>query len=676
MPHLAGAGVSVNISKGLVAVVLSVYIIAAAPCIQYKAEAEDTVTYITCFEVGEEDRISYADIEVKDGEGNTVYFADDGVGNYIPVDEGASTITSDKEGNFSIVGLNPEYYYQVYPHQRDSYFNVYEYQSFAAGENVLVEYVKDYGALNISVTDSRSKPLPNASFALLDREGKEFLFSGTPEEGFKADKTGGMNRILTDSDGLIKIVEFPVGEYTLKQDFSSDVYSSHTAEVLVTIQTGETTNIEIEDIENKSTLVITAFDDKHRPAKAQFSLKDKEGNTVAFKQKSAGVYKIEEGAKETVLTPSEGKIEVDNIPTGNYTLVLRGDFNMYDARSEKPILIRSDRASEVEYDFTRTFGTLEIVKNDEQGKPQKGVKYKITDPYGMPLTFKKSINGEHYSVSDDGENTVITNENGKVSISGVPAGQVTIEEFIEDQSQSKNIVTVLKNQKVVYSSSGYIHNIIPVVDENGEKVFVSQLLFKSDSGSYTVDVNASGLADISKIPDGEYNLSTISVPNGYANLKNSIVTIKGNEIAGNQIVIPFASISVQIKGTSESVFFRLEGSNGYAMTIQTNDDGKCVFSNLLNGEYTLTQTTVIDGMDSLIERTIIIDDGYANADGTIVVSLNEISAENEASGFTEFSSETRKKVALAVFFACFTVCFVILTYFDNRKQHKGDSTNG
>jgi hypothetical protein len=161
---------------------------------------------------------------------------------------------------------------------------------YEESKEIKVENEFQKGSLKIEKVDSDDSnvKLSNVKIALLDKFGK------TVSEG------------RTDSEGILKINNLPVGEYTIRELETLPDYVLLEDNITVKVENSKTKEIQLKNTKKKGNIKVIKVDYDNNEIKLQnvkFQLKDQDGNVI----------------KEEV-TDENGEILFESIIEGNYIL--------------------------------------------------------------------------------------------------------------------------------------------------------------------------------------------------------------------------------------------------------------------------------------------------------------------------------------------------------------------
>lgn len=248
---------------------------------------------------------------------------------------------------------------------------------------IVPEFVEETGAIQVYKKDTNGKNLAGAYFTATNKADSsvQYLIGPTSSSGYAIVEN------VEYGDYLVKETVFPTN-YRAYGQSQWNVTVSSTNDGLVTI------NAVNEEIPGTCQIVKIAEDGKV--------------SGISFRISGNGIDK-------TVVTESDGKINIPDLKPGTYT-VAESVPNKYEPQSSQTVTIVSGKTSTVTFNNTLRRGTLKITKTSEDGLVE-GIKFKLS---GISLSGDKV---EQYAVTN--KNGIATFEN--VLISG--ASPYTVEEI-------------------------------------------------------------------------------------------------------------------------------------------------------------------------------------------------------------------------------------------------------
>lgn len=273
--------------------------------------------------------------KIKDADSNYLRFALQEDGSYHVSADGEDHFKTDSAGKALILYI-PTGSYKLEEQQHPG-FAPTDAQAFTVTAENTVDYPSKIGVENwplylaLSKTDKLDgKALANVGFKLLDRSGKALQFTLQEDGRYKITPTGS-DVFKTDAEGKALISHIPAGTYSLVEQ-AFDGYGL-LAPVTVTVENANAEETPATtDVANCPTeFVLTKIDAETKAVLAgvTFALKDAEGKAVSLAQMKDGTYRptsvvvnmeAVEKNTDTVLTDSAGKITIQYLNYGKYTL--------------------------------------------------------------------------------------------------------------------------------------------------------------------------------------------------------------------------------------------------------------------------------------------------------------------------------------------------------------------
>ena len=400
------------------------------------------------------DKTPLADVvfKIMDANGGYLRFALQEDGSYTVSADGEDHFKTDADGKATILYIPTGSY--TLEEQQHPGFAPTDGQAFTVTAENTMDYPAKVGVENwplylaLSKTDKLDgKALANVGFKLLDRSGTALSFTLQEDGRYKVTTTGS-DVFKTDADGKALISHIPAGTYSLVEQ-AFDGYGLLAPVSITVANTNTEETPATTDVANCPTeFVLTKIDAETKAVLAgvTFTLKDSEGKTVSLAQMKDGTYRplsavvnaedVEKNT-DTITTDSAGKVRVQYLPYGKYTLdekqvagyaPLTGiAFEITSAHStEKPLTLTVENIP----------ASLIIKKTDAVTKAAlPGTRFTLKDTDGKTIklilekdgTYRPAKSGEtgldELTIGADGTATVkyIT---GKVTVheSGAPVG--------------------------------------------------------------------------------------------------------------------------------------------------------------------------------------------------------------------------------------------------------------
>ena len=282
------------------------------------------------------------------------------------------------------------------------------------------ELTNKANSMVITKTDlTTGKPVPGAVIEITDAEGKLYV-SGE-----------------TDESGQIHLTKVPAGKYTYKETTSPDGYALNTEVFTFEMnEYGEVTGTT--EITNCPTgFVLTKMNGfKNAPfAGVEFVLVNSEGTVVKTKMTEDGYRVAAEDGEEKFVVDENGKAEFRYLSVGKYSLVETVPTG-YIGKESIEFELTTAHSNEAPLTLTVTNDAtgLVISKIDAStSKPLTGAGFRIKMKDGLgfeTLTFTKQTDGCFFFDPNGTVMDMSVDNNGKVTVYGLPVGDIWIEESI------------------------------------------------------------------------------------------------------------------------------------------------------------------------------------------------------------------------------------------------------
>ena len=413
--------------------------------------------------------------------------------------------------------------------------------------------------LTITKTDEEGKGLEGAEFKIENKEN------------------GKVNYATTEEGGKIT-VKVPIGESIITETKAPEGYKLNKESQNINIELNKENNITFEnekinyytlelnkiDAETKETLSNINFELKYTDQYGKEFVKnyttDENGKITLENLEDEIVYTIKEiGTPKGYLVDTEEKQFVVHYVDGEYSLeILNGTI--------ENIVIENNtiKANVVNNP------SLKIVKQDENGKPIEGVKFKITDEAGQEVTdgFGNQV-GEVEEINGEQQSVLTTNENGVIAENLLP-GKYVITEL---QTPSKYILPEESEraQTIEITAQGFAKTYV-------EQTGVTDLdnLFTNISNIIDMDSLESNIGNTEITTDGKMVLTS--------------GLLKDTTISGENTVLG-EDINLEVTGGMENAInikLTPEGKVENVVLIKTDNDSASVGTNalsMINGEY-------------------------------------------------------------------------------------------
>lgn len=307
------------------------------------------------------------------------------------------------------------------------------------------------GKVKVNKTDDEThKPIKGVVFGLYKKDGTEIA------------------RATTGEDGVAVFNNLYQNNYALKEISTNSNYVLNKVEFNCNVEYNKTTTLDIENEHKKGNLKIYKVDkDNHKIAlgNVKFDLFSKELNKVI------GTY----------VTDVNGEIYIENLRTGDYSLIEKNTGKWYDLSENTEIKIEWNKTTETTIENELKKGRIKVIKEDSENNKVRleNVEFEVIDKNGNVLeTIKTDSNGEAYTKKyaiRDYQNLFIhetkTNEYYKLNDTPIEVelkeNQITTITFKNEKKKGKvEIIKVDKDNKEVK-----IPNVtFEIYDEQNNKV--------------------------------------------------------------------------------------------------------------------------------------------------------------------------------------------------------------
>lgn len=478
-----------------------------------------------------------------------------------------------------------------------------------------VSEVVDNGTIALSVTDNKGNALGEFEFSIKDSNGNLIQFV-TNNGNYEATSNGYYKTVKTNSNGKINITGLASGTYTVAYADSNTDYIA-TSDARVTVA-NDTVNTSIQLKENVGTLILTlSSEDDTAISGAKFVIKDSNGQNLSFSV-SGGVYTYTSNGTEALESNTAGKITVEKLPVGNYSLIQTESPVEYNgALISQNFTITLSNETRISAISTKEYGDVNIhVVDANSSNAINGSEFNILDANGNKLFFNNIDNKYQFSRTD-GTN-VIKVVDGAVLVQGLPVGNYTLTETSAPKnynktenmgfSISKNNQTTLtvKNTKAVgvldinvidsTTNEGVKDYTFKITDSNKKEIKFT----KNSDGKYTFNKegeetniisNGDGKIVLSDLPVGTYIITQVKATKGYiidtAEIQQTITSqnttsykVEVSKSNTSLTVVnknnePVPNIDIEILNKDKEIVF--EG--------KTNENGKLLIIGVTAGEY-------------------------------------------------------------------------------------------
>lgn len=440
------------------------------------------------------------------------------------------------------------------------------------------------GKIEIVKTDDETfKPIEGVTFGLYKKDGTEVA------------------RATTDSEGVAVFQGLYQNDYVLKELETNKDYVLSKVEFDVNVEYNKTTRTEIENEHKKGNLKIYKV--------------DKDNHKIALGNVSFDLYSKEfEKVIGTFATNVDGEIYIENLRTGDYSLIEKNTGKWYNLAEDTEVKVEWNETTETTIENELKKGRVKVIKVDNENSEIKlaGVEFEVLDKDGNVLeTITTNEQGEAYTsryAIRDYQNLYLheikTNEYYKLN-----------DKQIEVELKANQITTVtVGNDK----KKGQIEVI--KVDKDNNEIKIPDVTFEVyDEENNLVDTlvtDKEGKAVSKLLPiDQEYTVKETITGNIYVlNEEPQKVTLKEDEITS--ITFENEKKKGQIKviktdGETEvplqDVTFIVENSKGEIVDrIITDENGEATSKRLaIDEQYTVYEEKTKKGYILSNEKQVV-----------------------------------------------------------------------
>lgn len=440
------------------------------------------------------------------------------------------------------------------------------------------------GKIEIVKTDDETfKPIEGVTFGLYKKDGTEVA------------------RATTDSEGIAVFQGLYQNDYVLKELETNKDYVLSKVEFDVNVEYNKTTRTEIENEHKKGNLKIYKV--------------DKDNHKIALGNVSFDLYSKEfEKVIGTYATNVDGEIYIENLRTGDYSLIEKNTGKWYNLAEDTEIKVEWNETTETTIENELKKGRVKVIKVDNENSEIKlaGVEFEVLDKDGNVLEkITTNEQGEAYTsryAIRDYQNLYLheikTNEYYKLN-----------DKQIEVELKANQITTVtVGNDK----KKGQVEVI--KVDKDNNEIKIPDVTFEVyDEENNLVDTlvtDKEGKAVSKLLPiDQEYTIKETITGNTYVlNEEPQKVTLKEDEITS--ITFENEKKKGQIKviktdGETEvplqDVTFIVENSKGEIVDrIITDENGEATSKRLaVDEQYTVYEEKTKKGYILSNEKQVV-----------------------------------------------------------------------
>ncbi len=423
-------------------------------------------------------------------------------------------------------------------------------------------------------------------------EGAEFTVTGP--DGFK-------RVVTTNTDGIVKLTDIPLGTYTIKETKAPLGYSLNPNIQSFTINAENATK------ENEVTFKDTQILGDLQIIKT---------NSTGSKNLQGAEFDVSgpNGFNKIATTNTDGVANLNNLPWGTYTVKeIKAPLGYNLNNESQTVQVTSASVGQIQsltFKDTQTLGKLNITKTGKDGVKLQGAEFTVTGSNG----FNK---------------VVTTNTEGVASLNNLQWGTYTIKETKAPQGYELNnkaqTITINSEdasqvQDLTFNDSQILGQLsILKTGANGYRLPGAEFKVIGQNGfNKVVTTNREGIATLNNLQWGTYTVQEIKAPKGYnLNNKPQTVVINSNDVSkANNLTFVDSEVlgNLTIEKLNESGYklagaeFNISGPNGFNRVVTTNTEGVASLNNLQWGTYTIKEIKAPQGYElNNKTQTISID---------------------------------------------------------------------
>ncbi|MBR3936038.1 MAG: hypothetical protein IKJ57_05770, partial [Oscillospiraceae bacterium] len=412
--------------------------------------------------------------------------------------------------------------------------------------------------------------------------------------------------VTTDANGEILIPDLESAVYIVSE-VTPDGYTSNPASREVFVNWGETAAVNFHNELKKGNLEIIKTSE--------------DGNIEGINFTITG-----NGVNKTVTTNAEGKVLVEGLLPGTYT-VTEGQYNEYVPQEPKTVVVEYDKTAKVEFHNVVNRGGIKIIKTSEDEKVSK-------------IDFVVKGNGV--------EKTVTTDASGVAVVSDLMAGEYTVTEKTPDGyvSEEPKTVTVAYGETTTVKFYNELQRGDIEVTKTSEDGLVEGVKFKL-SGTSTTGIaveeyaitNAEGVALFEDILVGEnYILEEVDTAERYVVPAKQNVKVEWEYVTKatfNNVLKKFNLVltktdaekgGAQGDATLEGAVYGIYKDGELLKSYTTDANGKFTTDYFVCGEgYTIKEITSSKGylLDETVYTLDVAADNYTIEKNTESLAVTE-----------------------------------------------------
>ena len=421
-----------------------------------------------------------------------------------------------------------------------------------AGSNVTpVEIVLTDENITGSVTlykqDNNGKALAGSEWALYTSSGTQVKLAQTGNGSYTYTTSGSVTTLATDGNGRLTVNNLPLGSYYFWETKAPSGYVlSNTHRNFTITESSKIVTVNVKNTPITGSVTLYKQDNSGKSlAGSEWTLYTSSGTRVQLAQTGNGSYTYTtSGSVTTLVTDSNGKLTVNNLPLGSYYFLetkAPAGFKLSTTHRNFTIT-ESTQDVTVSVKNTPITGSVTLYKQDSNGNAIAGSEWALYTSNGSQIQLAQTGIGQ-YTYSESGKvTTLVTDGNGRLTVNNLPLGSYY---FLETKAPAGfKLSTTHRNFTITESTQDVTVSVknTPITgsvtlykqDSNGNAIAGSEWeLFKSngtrislaqsgigqyiysDSGKVTtLATNNSGRLTVTDLPLGSYYLVETKSPYG------------------------------------------------------------------------------------------------------------------------------------------------------------------
>lgn len=599
--------------------------------------------------------MSQVNFEIEDRLGNLISFSKISTSEYEADPDGRYKYIELVGGSVEVKGLNGSYVIKNATPDGDVMCNTPEQTISISPEErktVSFDYGVSYGTLRVTFVGEDESAVSNAKFTVKNANGGTVYFA---ENGgtYEFNNNSAMSELSTNGAG-VAVLRLPGGSYTITQTSAPAEYNGELASKAVYVGNQEDVGVSLINKKKYGDLIVSVTDSVDNTiglSGAEFTVTASNGEIVYVSNDGNGIFSFTRSGGENTITSLEGTVSLNGLPEGAYTIKQVKGADGYEISDVKQFDIKSEHTTDISFRNDRSVGTIRIsVKDEESGTPVEGHEFYIsTVDSEEPLKFVKTESG--YSYNENGNASIKTDSNGIAEISGVPTaeyyvGQVSAAAgYLLDTNDSK--VSVIPNGTTEFEvNTEKSNSSLYVVDKDGRGISGAGVEILDSNGIKVLEgiTGDNGKYVIGGLPEGEYKLSIISVPETYAKYKKSMTfTLDNTGMAEGlaRITLESTEASLNIGKPDIEVVLTNKADNSI-VTAKSDEEGIATFEGLAYGDYVITLS---DSSISFMPIEFSVNEDFGTVSYSVELIANSDGEEGPSSSSSPNEGEVQKKTS-------------------------------